>query len=258
MTWQEMARELARWPGWRRHAPAAGSAAVHLVAVAFIAATLGMASGAPTSAESEQFIAIELLSQPPEEIVVPEAGVSPPRAQTPRPAPSAPLTPSVADPRKRPQTSGQGAPVAPGAADDSDSVYIPPSIFTGPGPAGLQSLLGKDPCADPRPERRPRGCASDLAGRVGNMDSVLPRSKDDLAQHYADYMPTCPYLRGCGPDASKPINGTNGVGRPSPGSADDRGAGTPQAGGAASVGGLNDSIGRLGFNPDHTDRGFGD
>jgi len=226
--------------------------------VAFIAATLGMASGAPTSAESEEFIAIELLSQPPEEIVIPEAGVSPPRAQTPRPAPSDPSTPSVPNPRKRPQTSGQGAPVAPGAADDSDSVYIPPSIFTGPGPAGLQSLLGKDPCADPRPERRPRDCGSDLAGRVGKMDSVLPRSKDDLAQHYADYMPTCPYRSGCEPGTGKTITGTNGVGRAAAGSADDRGAGTPQAAGGASIGGLSDSVGRLGFNKDHVDPGFGD
>lgn len=256
MTWQETARELARWPGWRRHAPAAGSVAVHLVAVAFIAATLGMASGAPASPGSETFIAIELVSQPPEEIVIPEAGVSPPRAQTPHPAPSDPPTPSVADPRKRPQTSGQGAPVAPGAVDDS--VYIPPSIFTGPGPAGLQSLVGKDPCADPRPERRPRNCASDLADRVGNMDTMLPRSKDDLAQHYADYMPTCPYRSGCEPGTGKTISGTNSVGRAPPGSADDRGAGSPQAAGGSSIGGLSDSVGRLGHNKDHVDPGFGD
>jgi len=225
--------------------------------VAFIAVTLGMASGAPTSAEPEEFIAIELVSQPPEEITIPEAGVSPPRAQTPRPVPSAPTAPSISDPRKRPQ-AGQGAPVAPGAPADGDSVYIPPSIFKAPGPAGLQSLAGNNPCADPRPERRPRECATDLTGRVGNMDSVLPRSKDDLAQHYADYMPTCPYRVGCEPGVRRTMNGSLPAGRGAPGSGNDRGAGTPQAGGPAGLGGLHDSVGRLGFNPDHTDPGFGD
>jgi hypothetical protein len=205
-----------------------------------------MASGAPMSEEREEFIAIELVSQPPEEIAIPEAGVSPPRVQAPRPAPSSPSAPSISDPRKRPQ-AGQGAPVAPGAAADSDSVYIPPSIFKAPGPAGLQSLAGNNPCADPRPERRPRECATDLAGRVGKMDSVLPRSKDDLAQHYADYMPTCPYRVGCEPGEQRTHNGAHAV--------DNNG---PASGGAGSLGGLHDSVGRLGFNPDHVDPGFGD
>jgi hypothetical protein len=258
MTWQERARELASWPGWRRHAPAAGSAVFHLVAVAILAATLGVASGAPPSAESENFIAIELLTPPPEDIVIPEAGVTPPRAQTPGPKPSDPSVPTATDPRKRPQQPGQGAPAAPGTADD-DSVYIPPSIFKAPGPAGLQGLVaGNNPCADPRPERRPRDCKTDLAARVGNMDTMQPRSKDDLAQHFADYMPVCPYRVGCEPGVRRTMNGSLPAGRGAPGSGNDRGAGTPQAGGAAGLGGLHDSVGRLGFNPDHTDPGFGD
>lgn len=247
MTWQERARELASWPGWRRHAPAAGSAAFHLVAVALAAATLGVASSAPTSATSEDFIAIELITPPPEEVVIPEAGVSPPRVATPRPAPSDPSVPAAPDPRKRPQP-GQGAPVAPGTPADSDSVYIPPSILKTPGPAGLQGLVaGNNPCADPRPERRPRECASDLTARVGNMDTMQPRSKDDLAQHFADYMPTCPYRVGCEPGERSTHNGSHAT--------DNNGN---AAGGPGSLGGLHDSVGRLGFNPDHMDPGFGD
>ena len=90
------------------------------------------------------------------------------------------------------------------------------------------------------------------------MDSLLPRSKDDLAQHYADYMPTCPYRVGCEPGVRRTVNGSLPAGRDAPGSGNDRGAGTPHVGGAGGLGGLHDSIGRLGFNPDHTDPGFGD
>jgi len=250
MKWHEWAQRIAKWPGWRRHAPAVGSVAVHLVALGLIAATLGAASGASTlTGAQEEFLAIELVSLPPEEAPPPEAGVTPPRPAKPDTAPS------IADPRRRSQAPA--APATPGAADD-DTVYLPPSILKPPAPPGLQGLMGDERCADPRPERRPRDCATDLAGRVGKMDSVLPRSKDDLAQHFADYMPTCPYRVGCEPGVRRTMNGSMPAGRPAPGSANDRGAGTPHAGGPAGLGGLHDSIGRLGFNPDHTDPGFGD
>jgi hypothetical protein len=258
MTWVERAQQVANWPGWRRHAPAAaGSIAVHLVALGLMAATFGAAAGSPaaSAADEEEFLAIDLVQLPPEEIVPLEAGVTPPRIQPPRPATpdTAPVLPNT----KRTQQA-PGAPTTPGAAADEDSVYLPPSILKPSGPAGLAGLMGDERCSDPRPERRPRDCATDLAGRVGNMDSVLPRSKDDLAQHLADYMPTCPYRSGCEPGPRRTINGSMPAGRPAPGSRDDRGAGTPHAGGPAGLGGLHDSIGRLGFNPDHTDSGFGD
>lgn len=246
MTWRERAQQLAKWPGWRRHAPAAGAVAVHLAVVSLIAATLG-ASAISEDAPSETFLSIELVSAPPEELPL-QAGVSPPRVQAPRAAASEPSGPSIPDPKRRDQKGEQGAPDAPGAPADSDSIYIPPSILKGTGPQGLQSLVGRgDPCADPIPERRPRGCKTDLAGRVGNMDSVLPRSKDELAQHYADYMPTCPYRVGCEPGERRTAIGTHAVNNNG-----------PAAGGAGSLGGLHDSVGRLGFNPDHTDPGFGD
>ncbi len=243
------AREVAAWPGWRRHAPAAGSAVFHLVAAALVAATLGVASGSQPITEPEEFIAIELVNLPPEQVAMPEAGVTPPRAPAPRPAATdmpSPSAPAIPDPRKRPQQPGTGAPPAPGGEPDSDSVYIPPSVMTGPGPAGLQGLAKGDPCTN-RYGPKPKDCPSDLAARVGPMDSVLPRSKDDLAQHFADYMPTCPYRVGCEPGERRTLTGAHAV--------DNNGE---DAGGAASLGGLHDSVGRLGFNPDHTDPGFGD
>lgn len=249
MTWHEWAQQVADWPGWRRQAPAAGSVAVHLIALGLIAATLGAAAGAPTTSEAaEEFLAIDLVTLPPEEIASPEAGVTPPRPTV--------TAPSISDPRRRPQAPA--APTTPGDTPDSDTVYLPPSILKGPGPAGLRGLTGDDRCSDPIPERRPRDCATDLAARVGNMDSVLPHSKADLAQHFADFMPTCAYRVGCEPGPRRTMNGSMPAGRPAPGSANDRGSGTPHAGGPAGLGGLHDSIGRLGFNPDHTDPGFGD
>lgn len=250
MTWLEWAQQLKGWPGWRRHAPAvAGSAAFHLAAVGLVAATLGAASGAPSpAAEPETFIAIELINQPPDD-PPPQAGVTPPRAPTPRPAATdqtAPIAPATPDPRRR--QTGPAAPEPSLAAPGDDSVYIPPSIYKGPGPAGLQGLAGRgDPCADPLPSRRPRGCPSDLAARVGSMDTTLARSQDDLAQHYGDYMPKCALRVGCGPDEKKTILGSRAV--------DNNGM---AAGGAGSLGGMHDSVGRLGFNPDHRDPGFGD
>lgn len=262
MTWLQRARELARWPGWRRHAPAAaGSAVAHLAIVGIIA--LGVAAGSPAEVDAppeELFLALDLI--PPElEPVEVAAGVTPtPRAATPKPDDVTPSSPPP-DPRKRaqeqPGAPPLGAPSEPSGAPDGDSVYIPPGVTTGRGPPGLASLMQNDRCSS-RIGPRPRDCPSDLGARVGTMDTVMPRSEADLARHYGDFMPTCALRVGCGPDEHKTILGTAAAARPAPGSANDRGAGTPHAGGASSLGGLHDSVGRLGFNPDHRDPGFGD
>ena len=122
------AAEGADWPGWRRHAPAAGSAVVHLAALGLMAATLGAASGAPAASapDAEEFLAIDLVSLPPEEIIPLEAGVTPPRVQAPRPA-----TPDTAPvlPNTRRTQQAPGAPTTPGAVADEDSVYLPPSVL---------------------------------------------------------------------------------------------------------------------------------
>ena len=247
MTWHELLQQAKSWPGWRRHAPVAGSVGAHVVGAVVAMATLGAAAGAPVRPpppSPEAFIAIDLVAELP-----PEAGVTPPpRTAAPRPDASTDTAPP--DPRKRAQPSGPALPgpasPAPSGGADGDTVYIPPSIMVGPGPAGLQGLTSNDRCSG-RYGPKPKDCPSDLAGRFGTMDSLLPRSKDDLAQHYADYMPTCPYRSGCEPGERRTINGAHAVNNNG-----------PAAGGAGSLGGLHDSVGRLGFNPDHTDQGFGD
>jgi hypothetical protein len=94
---------------------------------------------------------------------------------------------------------------------------------------------------------KPKECGTDWAAKVGTMDSALPRSKEEQAKYYADLMPTCLYRVGCDPFERINPSGTRPPPKQSPASA-----------GAAQLGGLNDSVGRLEFNPDHFDRAFGD
>lgn len=129
-----------------------------------------------------------------------------------------------------------------------DSVYLgPPSVLNDPGvPPGLASLMGKDPC-EARFGPKAKECAGrELAARTGSMDSVMARSKDELAQHFAEYMPVCEHKVGCEPGEWMSTNGTRSV------------FGTRQHGGAASLGGINDLVGRMPQKPDFVDPGFGD
>jgi hypothetical protein len=59
-------------------------------------------------------------------------------------------------------------------------------------------------------------------------------------------MPTCHLKVGCEGGEWISNNGTRSV------------AGTLMAPGPGGLGGINEVVGRLGFNPDHTDPGFGD
>lgn len=200
------------------------------------------------------------------------ASVNPP----PLPAPPTPSPPEPRPPEKKaepakpekpePAKSEPGAEKIPAApsimaaapSTPGDSVFLPPSVKLQPGgPAGLRGLMA-DPC-ETTIGPKPRECAGrELAARVGNMDSVIPRSKDELAQHFAEYMPKCTLKVGCEGGEWVSTNGTRSVAKAPPGSADDRGQAAAMAGGAASLGGLNSTVGRLGHNPDHTDPGFGD
>jgi hypothetical protein len=254
MNWRDLTARMREWSGWRRHAPAGLSVIVHVGVVAGLASMLAATEPLAPPKSPQLMLAVDLL---PEEIVLPEpeieAGVTPP----PRPQ----VTP--AETRDAPATTAQpAAPVAPEApgAETGDSVYLgAPSVLIDPtAPPGLRGLAGNDPCAV-RVGPKPRECAGrELAARTGDMDSVMPRSKEELAQHYAEFMPTCAFRVGCEGGEWISTNGTRGVGRPAPGSANDRGVGTPGAAGASSLGGLHTSVGRLGFNPDHKDTGFGD
>lgn len=258
MNWRERLQLIADSPGWRRHAPVGGTIVVHGVVIAGVAGMMATAKPiAEIRREPRQLIAIELLPDPNTIADVLPAGVTPP--------PRVRKSPAATDPRTAttPTRPAAGPPVATNEDKHKaagDTVYLgPPSIFADPkAPPGLASLMGNDPCAT-RLGVKPKECAGrDLAARTGPMDSLMPRSQDQLAQHYAEFMPTCGLRSGCDGGEWISTNGTRSVGRPPPGSANDRGVGTPGAGGAASLGGLHTSVGRLGFNRDHTDPGFGD
>jgi len=251
MIWRERIQQLTDTAGWRGFAPAGASVLAHGMVIGGVAGI--MAVMPPTSEPRQQTIlSVELVA--PQQVAIPEplAGVTPPPRLRPAEA-TAPAEPRTAP---APQTSAPAAT----ANDAIDGVYLgPPSILKDPKtPPGLAGLMGQDPC-EQRYGPKAKECAGrDLAAKTGKMDSMMPRSKEDLAQHFAEYMPTCALRVGCEGGEWISTNGTRSVGRPPPGSSADRGVGTPGAGGAASLGGLHTSVGRLGFNPDHRDPGFGD
>jgi|GEM_PF-1438098 len=242
------------WGGWRRYAPAVLSAAFHglCLLVVWSVAVPDQPEAVPHRLTDR--LSVELISEPPPDSAPGLAGSAVVSVRVPL------ETDRARRPADGPRTV-QGAGEVPSAADASeagDGVFLPPSLVGPSGPAGLRSVMGQTPCADLPRQLRPAECNSELAARVGPMDSLLPRPRADLAQHFGAFMPSCPYRVGCGPAFPGTVNGSQSAGRASPGSAGDRGAGTPNAGGAAGLGGLHDSVGRLGFNPDHTDPGFGD
>lgn len=258
MIWRESIRQLSNSPGWRKHAPAGASFLAHVV---LLWAVSGMIAGAlpPLPDASRQVVlAVELL--PDLEFTEPEpmAGVAPPRARAPRPSGTLPATAEAPAPR----SSGPSAPSADtkDTKAGEDSVYLgPPAILNDRGvPPGLTSLMGKDPCEAQFGPKAKECAGRELAARTGNMDSVMSRSKEDLAEHFAAYVPKCPWLVGCDGGEWVSTNGTRSVAKAPPGSADDRGQMAAMAGGAASLGGLNTIVGRLSQKPDFVDRGFGD
>lgn len=209
----------------------------------------------------------EPVSQPPPQIApTPPPRPEPPRPMAavtppPRPAPTPP-TPPAPQPKpveKKPDATTKPDPdagkspgdvilqaAAPSAA--GDSVFLPPSpkALTG-GASGLRGLMG-DPC-ESRFGVKPKECAGkQLAALTGSMDSVMPRSKEELGEHFAAYMPKCANKVGC--EGGEWIS-TNGTRAP----LDNTSA---ASGGAASVGGINDVVGRLPQKPDFVDPGFGD
>jgi hypothetical protein len=238
MNWRERLQQLQDWSGWRRHAPAGFSVLAHVVVFGVLGTM--MASAVPPAPEREVVISVQFV-----EPIAEMAGVTPPpRVKAPAPAERAPVTGTPTAPVV--PSTGSDTPSAPG----DDSVYLgPPQVLTNPGLAkGLAGLTASDACAA-RFGPKAKECAGrDLAARTGKMDSVLPRPKQELAQYFGAYMSTCPYLVGCEP-AGEHIT-PSGTRAPPPQSA--------ASAGAEQLGGIHDSVGRLDFNPDHFDRGFGD
>jgi len=245
MNWRERIRLVLESPGWRRHAPAGASVLAHAVLLSAVAGM--MATALPPSPEASQKIvlAVELLPDPEIAEPMPMAGVTPPpRTRAPRPA----ETPSASEEAPRPAAPATPATDPKDRKAREDSVFLgPPAILTDPSvPPGLASLMGKDPC-EARFGPKAKECAGrELAARTGKMDSVMPRTKDELAQHFAEYMPVCEHKVGCEPGEWMSTNNTRSV------------FGTRNHGGAASLGGVHDLVGRKPQKPDFVDPGFGD
>jgi hypothetical protein len=246
----------ANWPGWRRHAPAAGSGLVHIV-IGLAAANALAAMGAPV-------LGVPAIPEPPaiEIALVADAlpgAVSavrpPPPDRTPKappPAKSEPASqaaPPVSAPRPKDQKQ-QAAQAGPSASKEDGGVYLgPASPFALIGPrGGLDGLAKSDPCMSPY-GLKPRDCPVNWAARVGTMDSILPRSKEELRKQFAEFIEPCPYKVGCEGGEWVSNNGTRSVYSYN---------GSPMMSGAGGLGGVNELTGRLGFNPDHVDPGFGD
>lgn len=245
MGYPERLKQWVDWPGWRRHGPAAGSVAAHLVAALAITGILA-ASGKPLPpvatppefAPLEVALVAEALPAPSERTVT-----------VPKPAPSskpagdtAPIAPA---PRKDQRQQPTASPPDPGPAT-GDTVYLGPSPFAQPArKGGLEGLATNDPCTAPI-GIKPKDCVTNWAASMGSMDSVMPRSDEEMARYHAEFMTRCRFRVGCEPNEVL-NNGARSFG-----------AKSPMASGAGGVQGINELVGRLGFNPDHTDPGFGD
>ncbi len=227
---------------WRRHAPVAGSVVAHGVVVAAVAAVMA-ASARPALKRVEPpplEVALVIAEPPP---VEPEVRPAPARrAPVTTPQPSTDTAPPLAPQRRKEEKAAAPKPSEP---VDSESVYVPPSPFATYGPTGgLQGLASLDPCATTKYGPRPRDC-SQLGTQVGSLESAMPRDEKQLAQHFDAYVPKCRFRVGCDDGEWVSTNGTRNT------------AGTRMAGGVSSVGGITDTVGRLDFNPDHRDTGFG-
>ena len=246
MELREQIRHWAGWPGWRRHAPAAGS----LVAHASIGlAMIGMvaASGRPPAAKLTiipEAIEVSLIADSLPMPVRPAPRPTPATAKS-EPADAAPSLPPPRRNDRQPTTATP--PRQPAPVQSNDSVYLGPSPFAQPvQPGGLEGLASRDPCAT-RIGLKAKDCVTNWAAAVCKMDTIMPRSKEELRTYHAEFMTHCARKVGCEPTDGRLNNGTRTFGQKS-----------PMAPGAGGVQGINEIVGRLGFNPDHTDPGFGD
>lgn len=217
------------------------------------------AEDAPGQRRAKQMMQVELV-QLPEALPPVEAGVTPPQQAKPQSSPDR-TTPDL--PRlpvdKRKTNSPPATSADTSAADNDDTFYVPssPEALTGVA-RSLASLMGADECAKKYGPKAKECAGRDLARRTGPMDSVMPRSKDQLAQYFGAFMPKCQWRVGCEGGEWISSMGTRSVAKGAPGSGNDRDQPALMAGGGATLGGLNATTGRLGFNPEHTDPGFGD
>jgi hypothetical protein len=244
-----------RWPGWRRSAPAAGSLVTHIF--------LGMAVFSMLAATSKPRRVV--VTPPPtlEVTLVAETSPPPGRRPTPPDAPKAPprseskpdaadSQPIARDPRKDQKKQGAARPDIAGGkpSDDDGGVYLGDAAISDSGvPLGLRSLMEEDPC-QPKPGKSPgASCGPSWSQKFASTEFQILPTEAQLRRMYPGIIPPCPYKVGCDGGEWISTNGTRSV-------FSERG--NPMMSGAGGLGGIHETVSRLGFNPDHTDPGFGD
>lgn len=254
----ELRERVASWSGWRAYGPAAGSAATHVVLALVFASMLAASGGErmppPKPPQPLPALDVTLVSE-----ALPPQGIRPtppdPRRAPPKPPPdrAAPMpeAPPVQNRDRKDQKQQQraAAPAVTGGAvsDDKGGVYLGDSVLADSGvPLGLRSLLEGDPC-NPKYGPKRADCGTRWDQKIGMQASLVSPTEDELKQMYPGIVPTCPYRTGCQEGEWISSIGTRSVGLKS-----------PMSGGAGSLGGVHDQVGRLPVgNPYHIDPGFG-
>lgn len=239
------------WPGlmnWRRYAPAAGSVVTHVVLVIGFASFLAASGGERMPAKPPPpTLEVTLIAETP-----PAAGRNPAPSVTLRAAPPqvSELLPDAPPPVAKNEKPKQSANPAPAntPAEDDDGVYLGETDLALSGvPLGLRGLMEEDPCAE-RAGKLRFDCAT-WAEKIAKGELLAKPSLAELQRMYPGFVETCRWKVGCQGGEWISTNGTRSV---------FNSRGSPMMSGAGGLGGLNESVERLGFNPDHTDPGFGD
>jgi hypothetical protein len=160
------------------------------------------------------------------------------------------VLPDAPPPLARNEKPKQAARPAPGSApaEDEDGVYLGDTDFALSGvPLGLRGLMEEDPCAE-RAGKLRLDCDT-WSEKVAKGDLLAAPTLAQLKRMYPGFVETCRWKVGCQEGEWISSNGTRSV---------FNSRGSPMMAGAGSLGGLHESVERLGFNPDHTDPGFGD
>jgi hypothetical protein len=255
----ELRDRIIAWSGWRRYGPAASSGVAHVIVgaalISLIAASSVPLPVHPPSPNNNQ-IEVTLVSEtpiPPPQAIRPPAPTrptAPPADRDAVPLPSAPA--SEAD-KKKSAGLATPSPAAPSGtvSNDLNSVYL--------GDAAPQLVLpfgptGKTPC-DPTGVI-PGDCSVKWGDKLASGKQLEKPSARELQAMYPGIVLPCPWKVGCEKGEWRSLIGTRSVAKGAPGSRGD-GSSAPMAG-VAGLGGINDLVGRLGFNPDATDPAFGD
>jgi hypothetical protein len=187
----------------------------------------------------------------------PDAQRAPPRSEPKSETAEAP--PVAKDPRKDQKRQAAARPDIAGGkpSDEEGGVYLGESDLAESGaPLGLRSLLEADPC---KPKNGlPHGdCGPSWAEKFASNNFQIIPTEAQLRRMYPGIIPPCPYKVGCEGGAWISANGTRSVaGRDAAAGALYRG--NPSVAGPGGLGGIHELVGRLPFNPDHVDPGFGD